>query len=373
MQELSPRIEEQIILRLCSLYSRYGYAQYKMNKFEEYDLYARNKNFLISDSVITFTDTNGRLMALKPDVTLSIVKNCRLSPGSVQKLYYNENVYRVAGDSRSFREIMQVGLECLGEVDDYLLCEVLRLAALSLRTISEECILDLSHLGLLSELIDSFGAASAVKPEILRLIGEKNPHELRALCAGAGLSEENISMLCRLAAIGGTPERVLPEAEAILRGRVSDATLDQFIRIVSALDGGVLRGLIHIDFSVVDDLHYYNGFVFKGFVRGLPGSVLSGGQYDSLMRQMEHCAGAIGFAVYTDQLECLTVTKKEFDIDAILLYDEDTPLAVLSEAVAALTDEGISVSARRALPEGVRCRRLYQIKEGEVILLENHA
>ena len=67
--------EEQAIFALRSLYANYGYAQYKMSKFEEYDLYVRNKDFLISDSVITFTDRSGKLKALKPDVTLSILKN----------------------------------------------------------------------------------------------------------------------------------------------------------------------------------------------------------------------------------------------------------------------------------------------------------
>ena len=73
--------QEKIGFRLRSLYSGYGYSRYKMSKFEEYDLYSRNKDFLFSDSVITFTDTNGRLMALKPDVTLSIVKNGKDTPG----------------------------------------------------------------------------------------------------------------------------------------------------------------------------------------------------------------------------------------------------------------------------------------------------
>ena len=78
------KYDEQAVFLLRSLYSKYGYKQYKMRKFEEYDLYVRNKDFLISDSVITFTDTNGKLMALKPDVTLSIVKNTKDSDGSVQ-------------------------------------------------------------------------------------------------------------------------------------------------------------------------------------------------------------------------------------------------------------------------------------------------
>ena len=127
--------QERILASLRVLYDRYGYRPYKMNKFEEYDLYARNKDFLISDSIITFTDRSGKLMALKPDVTLSIVKNTA-DTGSVQKLYYNENVYRVSKGSGVFREMLQVGLECLGQIDDYAIFEVLLLAAKSLLAIS---------------------------------------------------------------------------------------------------------------------------------------------------------------------------------------------------------------------------------------------
>lgn len=53
------RSEEKAIFKLRSLYESYGYCQFKMSKFEEYDLYTRNKDFLVSDSIITFTDTSG--------------------------------------------------------------------------------------------------------------------------------------------------------------------------------------------------------------------------------------------------------------------------------------------------------------------------
>ena len=91
--------EEKAIYSLRSLYSKYGYLPYKMSKFEEYELYLKNKDFLISDRIITFNDTNGKLMALKPDVTLSIIKNCEDIEGFKQKLCYNENVNRVAGST----------------------------------------------------------------------------------------------------------------------------------------------------------------------------------------------------------------------------------------------------------------------------------
>ena len=110
--------DERAIFNLRSLYEEYGYSRYKMSKFEEYDLYVRNKDFLVSDNIITFTDTDGKLMALKPDVTLSIIKNS-LDTTSVSKVYYNENVYRVSKGTHSFKEIMQVGLECIGNIDEY--------------------------------------------------------------------------------------------------------------------------------------------------------------------------------------------------------------------------------------------------------------
>ena len=119
------QLSEQVAFDLRALYSRYGYAQYKMSKFEEYDLYARNKDFLISENVITFTDLSGKLMALKPDVTLSIVKNSADQTPWVQKLYYNENVYRTAKGSAGVRGIMQMGLETLGDLDEYCISEVL--------------------------------------------------------------------------------------------------------------------------------------------------------------------------------------------------------------------------------------------------------
>ena len=89
------RREERIVFGLRALYSQFGYRPYRMSKFEEYDLYAGNRSFLPSGGVITFTDTNGRLMALKPDVTLSIAKNLGGGPDSApEKLYYDESVYR---------------------------------------------------------------------------------------------------------------------------------------------------------------------------------------------------------------------------------------------------------------------------------------
>ena len=174
--------EEQAIFDLRELYEQYGYKKYKMSKFEEYDLYLENKSFLPSQQVITFTDLNGKLMALKPDVTLSIAKNVPSRPKEPEKLYYNENVYRSPHGSNEYREIMQVGLECLGNIDLYSQSEVVMLAIKSLSKLSEDSVMVVSHMGFVSGLLESCDLPFALSEKILKCIEHKNAHEIIRLC-----------------------------------------------------------------------------------------------------------------------------------------------------------------------------------------------
>ena len=364
------RTEDSIISGLHGLYQSFGYQQFKMSKFEEYDFYVRNKNFLVSDHIITFTDTNGKLMALKPDVTLSIVKsNAKTTPGCVQRLYYQENVYRVSESSSSYKEIMQMGLECLGDVDDYAISEVVTLAARSLEAICPDYVLDVSHLGLLSEAISHTGISHEARAELLRRVGEKNLHGVEELCRDAGIEPSLLAPLKLLMTSYGDPEQVLSLLNRELTEDKWQIHLSQLSRILSACPAEKVR----VDFSVVNNMSYYNGIVFKGFISGIPQSILSGGQYDLLMKKSEPGTGAIGFAIYWDLLEDLMAPRSEFDVDAVLLYDADANPARLAKAMEELTADGSSVTAQRALPEKLKYRRLLQLKESEVEILETNA
>ena len=354
---------ESISSALGRLYNRYGYSRYKMNKFEEYDLYARNKDFLISDSVITFTDLNGKLMALKPDVTLSIVKNTRDEPG-IRKLHYNENVYRVSKGSHCYKEIMQVGLEAIGQIDEYCVYEVMKLAAESLTTTGRSCVLEVSHLGLLADALRHAGIPQEEQKNVIRCIGEKNLHELQSICAGLGVRQESTHLLGQLASLYGTAEEVLPRVEALLKGIAEEESLAQFLRIVEALNAGKYGELIRIDFSAVSDPQYYNGFVFKGFAQGIPSAVLSGGQYDSMMKKLKRQAGAIGFAVYLDILEQYAPAQAEYDVDTLLVYDDSCSIAEIEAKARELTGCGESILLQRQIPPGIRCRQIITMKKG---------
>ena len=364
INNLSLGFDERLIFALRGLYENNGYRQYRMSKFEEYDLYARNKDFLISDSIITFTDMDGRLLALKPDVTLSIVKN--LNDDGCHKVYYNENVYRVTKGNRSFKEIMQTGLECFGLVDEYSLCEVITLAAQSLRLISPDSVLDISNLDLISGILERLPLSASQKAEFLRLVGEKNTHELYALLDSCGTEKEKAECIIEVVSTYGSAETVIPKIEMLLLGIADTTPLSNLGKIIAALDSDIKK-MIKIDFSVVDNTKYYNGIVFKGFVPSVPTAVLSGGQYSRLMTRMGRSCDAVGFAVYHDTLERLYDEQSEFDSEVLLIY-KNCPLPLLCETVADLKAKYGSVCAMQQEPENTKYRRVFlldgdQLKE----------
>ena len=238
LDSLQPKERASFALR--ALYEAAGCRKYHMGRFEEYGLYQENRSFLSSEQVITFTDLDGRLLALKPDVTLSIAKTAQPAPGETLRYYYHENVYRPSAESHTFQEISQMGLEMLGAVGEAQVQQAVRLAAQSLAQLGAAWVLEVSHMGYLFACRNDRMRAAAA--------------ELRALAK----------------------------------------TLEA--------SGGAVR----LDLSLAGEMEYYNGLVFQGYLQGLPRPLLKGGRYDLLMQKFTPGAGAIGFAVYLDELDRLS-------------------------------------------------------------------
>ena len=352
---------EKAVYDLRALYSTHGYLHYKVSKFEEYDLYMRNKSFLADENVLTFTDTDGRLMALKPDITLSIIKNSKESDEGLKKVYYNENVYRTE-DGSGFKEIMQTGLECIGDVDTYAVCEVLTLAYKSLACLGGEFLLDLSHMGFVSGLMDEMNADEETAAKILTAVGEKNTDAIRSVCGSANIDQKLIDCLCSTAMIYGKADECLAEmGQLALNDRMKNAVaeLTELVEVLKACDA---YDNLRLDFSVVNDMNYYNGIIFQGFIESVPHSVLSGGRYDNLVEKMGKHKGAIGFAVYLDGLERMAA-EKQFDVDVLLNYSADTPLSIVMNKVNELVNEGNSVKAQKGSDTGLKYRMLICMDE----------
>ena len=302
------RYEEQVILQLRTLYRKLGYIQYTMSRFEEYELYAENKAFMPSGEILTFAGVGGKLMALRPDVTLSIVKYAK-NDDKLKKLYYNENVYR--SDGVEFKEQMQVGLECIGQIDIKLVSEVLMLAKRSLEALGAGTRLDISHMGFLSGLMLSEDITSVQRNEIIDCISTKNISGLKTLCTDFNLCSEFCERITKLSMLYGSYEELASELRSISINEDMDNALNELEELHSMLDKlGVKQG-VNLDFSIVNDISYYSGVVFQGFIEGIPAKVLSGGRYDELLCKFGRKDGAIGFAVYLDMLEKPDLTNAE--------------------------------------------------------------
>ena len=344
--------EERAGFALRSLYRNYGYIPYKMSRFEEYDLYVRNKDFLVSDQIITFSDRSGRLLALKPDVTLSIVKNAPEQPGVVQKVYYQENVYR------DYREILQAGLECVGDLGEYEIAEVVLLAVKSLQLLGGNWVLDISHMGLLAAVLEDSGLSREQQDQAMEYLHRKNDHQLKNLC-GNGNTWEKLSAIaaCR----GG--QEALNQLEGLLTTNAEQQALEQLKGLWRILEASGCAESVRLDFSVGNNMRYYSGVVFRGYLEGIPASVLSGGQYDKLPQKMGRRAKAIGFAIYLGLLENRDGEEDAFDVDTLILHDGTADSMILTAAAQKAAEEG-TVLVARELPAGRKCRQLLRFEKG---------
>ena len=351
MSNLCLKGEEKVVFKLRSLYSSFGYRPYKMRRFEEYDLYAGNKDFLVSGNIITFTDTDGKLMALKPDVTLSIVRSVRETGKTVARISYDENVYRVSGSSGTFREIMQAGIECIGDVGLVEMSEVALLAQMSLSAISASGVLTISHMGIVQSLLSS--VPEALQRQAMAALSARNISLLSKLASDNPEYKESLNRLSVLLTLTGGTDEVFRKLASL---GADASSMEELKQIVSVLDPRKTR----IDFSLLDGMKYYNGITFRGFVEGVPVPVISGGQYDRLMKRMKKNCRAIGFAVYLDALERILEEVPEYDVDTVLLYkDSDDVTSVLSQA-AKLREKGLSVATMKEIPANLRYRRAVQ-------------
>ena len=302
LARLQPKERASFALR--ALYEAAGCRKYHMGRFEEYGLYQENRSFLSSEQVITFTDLDGRLLALKPDVTLSIAKTAQPAPGETLKYYYHENVYRPSAESHTFKEISQMGLELLGEVKEPEVRQTVCLAARSLEQMGQPWVLEISHMGYLFGLFDALGVPEAARPGLLETLRAKNIHELRAAAKAAGLSDADANALTALLSLSGEYAVALPKAAALCRNARMEAAVAELNALAEPLakEGGSIR----LDLTLAGEMEYYNGLIFQGYLRPLPRPLLKGGRYDLLMQKFTPGADAIGFAVYLDELDRLS-------------------------------------------------------------------
>lgn len=356
--------QERVVLSLRGLYESYGYTRFPMRRFEEYALYLENKSFLTSESVLSFTNANGRLMALKPDVTLSIVRRAKAERGQIEKLYYNESVYRLSPTDHEFTEIGQIGVELLGEIDLIATCEVVRLAIESLRLTGVPYVLDISHMGFAGGLMTDAGLSAEQREQAIRLIRQKNAHELNAMLSSWHVAPFYAERIARLPSLSGEFTQTLASAADLAVGSEMKLAVSELSHLYAALHALGLDSYTRLDFSILNALDYYNGLVFQGYAEGAPRMVLSGGRYDKLMRKLGKAGDGLGFALYLNELDRVLATPSDYDADILALYGPQDDAAEVLGKLDDLRAEGKRVFAATSAPHGFKARRTLHYLNG---------
>lgn len=351
---------------LRALFAQNGYQRYEMSSFESYDMYLAHKNFLKGGSVVTFTDAQGRLKALKPDVTLSIVKNTKPAQAE-NKVYYLESVFRTASQGAELREIRQMGVEYIGGDGVVSEAEIVRLAGESLAAISADFVLNLSHIGFVVGFFATLTPEEAVRAALWEALRAKNAHALAAIAGAAGCTREQTQRLTALATLSGPFVQTLATAANMACCDEMHAAVSALQALYDTLCAVDAQARVQLDFSATSNVDYYNGLVLQGYVRGVPHAVLAGGRYDNLMRRFDKPQAAIGFAVYLGELGRALDERAVFDVDTLLLYEDAQSPALVVKAVQRLQRGGKSVRAAKAKSETLRAVQTLRLQnDGEV-------
>lgn len=319
--------ENSIVSNLINIYEKFGFKKIKLSKFEDYNLYNNNKDFLQTEHILTFMNLNGNLKSLRPDVTLSIVKKIlKDNEKETQKIYYIEDIYKIV--SNEYEEIPQVGVEIIGKLNNYSNLEIISMAIESLKSINKNYILEISNIDLISAIFDEINLEENLKIEILNNIYLKNKHDLEKLL-NKNVDCKYKKYILSFIELSGNYKDILKKLKSLIINKKMQKSYEELKSLSFVFELYNNFDKILLDFSIESQLGYYNGIIFKGYIKESNDIILSGGRYDKLLNKFNSNKNAIGFAIYMDKL--YEKNKTSDFIDILILYKSGDENILLNE------------------------------------------
>lgn len=313
--------KDLVLLNIRKMYDSYGYKKISLPSFEEYDLYNENKDF-IDRNVLTVMSPNGKLLALRPDITLSVAKKVSKDQSlKYSKIYYQENTYNLT-KYVGYEENEQLGIELIGKESTFLDFEIINLAVKSLDIINKKSMIVLSHAGFISSIFENFDLEYEVKEQIFDCINRKNSHDIEKILENNKNVSENVKKLIyKIPELSGNLENIEKE---LLKYEINENTkkiLFELKQLNNLLLKFHKKSKIIFDFSIVKNLNYYNGIILQGYIEDFPNVILTGGRYDKLFEKFGVDTGAVGFAILTDGLKGYYKDENKNDFEVLIVYD----------------------------------------------------
>lgn len=310
---------------LIKIFKNNGYHGLRTPAVEFFDVFSDGIGEISQQEMYSLSDYRGRIMVLRPDSTKPVARlvATRLKDAKLPlRLYYNQCVYkRNKSTNLMSDEIRQTGIELIGEEGEKGDIEALLISAKCLlKTCGKKFMLEIGHMGIFKELIDSANIDSELKESVRRKIETKNYPSLSTLLEKQS-GKKSIEALMQIPALYGGIE-VLEKAESLIDSQKAKDILTHIKNIYNALSAEGFKDNLAIDLGLINGYGYYSGLVFKGYAHGMGEAVLSGGRYDTLYSDYGLDFPAIGFAINTELLLKQKAEKTEDNI-------ADKPLTIV--------------------------------------------
>ncbi|MDP2870991.1 MAG: ATP phosphoribosyltransferase regulatory subunit [Bacillota bacterium] len=297
---------ETLTAQLVSLFANWGYRRVEPPVFEYFETFACGGASFSEERVYRFLDRNGKLLALRPEMTAGIARMAaaQLSGATQQelaaalplRLCYAGPVFRSespgSGTPHSFQQggVELIGMAAAG-ADAEADAEVIAVALAAVNALLPgRARVVVGHAGLAWQALAAAAAPSAQRAAEFRAAARQ-----RDLVALQGLLGPELAAL-----IAGGPY-ARPQAGAILAGlgRAGEGLASgaaELEALFGALEDYGVEDLA-LDLSLLRDLDYYTGMVFEVTVNGLARPIAGGGRYDRLLERFGLAVPATGFAL----------------------------------------------------------------------------
>ena len=286
-----------------SVFEGWNYEEVITPSVDYYDLFEQGMGQREAQRGFRFTDNDGRLLALRPDVTSSVARMAATLLSERPRplrFCYAAPVFRQQTQSHAEwrRENTQLGCELIGVGGKSADLEVLRLAAeiLSRLNLQSRYCITINNV----EIFNGIGAQMKLEPaareELRRLIDTREEAELRRFLRQYDSTEGQA-----LTQLTGK-RNVIQNARRLITNGRSLAALDSLAELWTEIESLGLQESFEIDLGDVSSLDYYTGLSLKIFVHGAGTSVGRGGRYDGLTGSFGRAEPAVGFVLNLDAL-----------------------------------------------------------------------
>ena len=297
---------ERISSAVRDLFSSRGYVPIETPTLEVMDVMRAGGH--MTAAPFKFFDSQGDLLAMRPDVTLQVARMCatRLAgqPGPF-RFRYQQRVFReTEGQMRAAaREVTQIGVECIGLAGTEGDAEVLRLFCEALETAGvADFTIAVATVSVLDALLATCAAPDWWAQDVLSAYHSSNFVELDALTGeGCPVPPVFAKAVRALPRIRGGREAI-EAARSLVEPLGCAAGLDELAQVCDLLDDAGVGDRAVVDFSVMSSFDYYTGIVFEAYAPGLGSPLGSGGRYDNMVGAYGQTRPAAGFAFFLEQV-----------------------------------------------------------------------